>query len=80
MTLHRWPNLGVPWGSFQRHWALPGGEPQPHLTVREWAEPIEVGAPLPALPLFLRADQLWVMVDLESTYRATLQAGRYTPT
>jgi len=60
--------------------ALPGGEPQPHLMVREWAEPIEVGGPLPTLPLFLRADQLWVMVDLESTYRATLLAGRYTPT
>lgn len=59
--------------------ALPGGEPQPHLTVREWAEPVEVGQPLPTLPLFLRADQLWVMVDLDSTYRATLQAGRYEP-
>lgn len=59
--------------------SLPGGEPQPHLTVREWARTLEVGRSLPTLPLFLRADQLWVMVDLESTYQATLKAGRYQP-
>jgi hypothetical protein len=59
--------------------ALPAEDPQAHLTVREWAEPLAVGQPLPQLPLFLRTDQLWVMVDLDQTYRATLQAGRYRP-
>ncbi|ETX04157.1 DUF4058 family protein [Candidatus Entotheonella palauensis] len=59
--------------------SLPDSEPQPHLKVREWAHTVDVNASLPDLPLFLRTDQQWVMVDLESTYQATLQAGRYDP-
>jgi hypothetical protein len=59
--------------------ALPGEDPQPHLEVREWAHGLAVGASLPALPLFLRSDQLWVTVDLEASYQATLHAGRYKP-
>ena len=59
--------------------ALPGEDPQPHLEVREWTQGLTVGDSLPALPLFLRADQLWVTVDLEASYHATLQAGRYKP-
>jgi hypothetical protein len=59
--------------------ALPEDDPQPHLTVREWAEAVAVARPLPQLPLFLRLDQQWVMVDLQTTYAATLAAGRYQP-
>lgn len=59
--------------------ALPGEDPRAHLTVREWAYDFAVGDPLPAPPLFLHADQLRVMVDLEASYQATLQAGRYEP-
>jgi hypothetical protein len=60
--------------------SLPDSEPQPHLKVQEWAHAVNVNEALPALPLFLRTDQQWVMVDLESTYQATLHAGRYNPT
>ena len=60
--------------------SLPDSEPQPHLKVQEWAHVANVNEPLPTLPLFLRMDQQWVMVDLESTYQATLHAGRYHPT
>jgi hypothetical protein len=60
--------------------SLPGGEPYPHVEVREWAQPAAIGKPLPATPLFLRGDKLWVTVDLETTYQATLRAGRYEPT
>ncbi|MEW5985442.1 MAG: DUF4058 family protein [Chloroflexota bacterium] len=59
--------------------SLPGSEPRPHLRVEEWAYPLAYSQPLPAVPLFLRADQLWVMVDLEASYQATLRAGRYEP-
>ena len=59
--------------------ALPGEDPQPHLEVREWARNVTLGDTLPSLPLFLRSDQLWVTVDLEASYQATLQAGRYKP-
>lgn len=59
--------------------ALPESDPHPHLQIREWAHMVEVNAPLPELPLFLRKDQNWVMVDLERTYQATLRAGRYQP-
>ncbi|WP_179131500.1 DUF4058 family protein [Candidatus Entotheonella palauensis] len=59
--------------------SLPDGEPQPHLKVREWAQTVGANASLPDLPLFLHTDQQWVMVDLESTYQATLRAGRYDP-
>ncbi|MBI3360224.1 MAG: DUF4058 family protein [Chloroflexi bacterium] len=59
--------------------SLPSSAPRAQLEVREWARSVSVGQPLPALPLFLRADQLWVTVDLETTYAATLRAGRYEP-
>jgi len=59
--------------------SLPAEEPQPHITIREWAHDLAVGQPLPTLPLFLRRDELWVMVDLESTYQETIRAGRYKP-
>ncbi len=59
--------------------ALPESEPHPHLKVQEWAERVQVDETLPELPLFLRMDQQWVMVDLEQTYQATLRAGRYQP-
>ncbi len=59
--------------------SLPGSEPQPHLKVQEWAYTVNANEPLPTLPLFLRMDQQWVMVDLEETYQATLDAGRYDP-
>ncbi|MBI5292298.1 MAG: hypothetical protein HY872_10530 [Chloroflexi bacterium] len=49
------------------------------LLLHEWAYDFAVGDPLPTPPLFLRADQLRVMVDLEASYQATLQAGRYEP-
>ncbi|MBI4769288.1 MAG: DUF4058 family protein [Chloroflexi bacterium] len=61
------------------YYALPGEDPQPHTTIREWARDLAVGDPLPTLPLFLRADELWVEVDLEATYQATLEGGRYRP-
>jgi hypothetical protein len=54
-------------------------DPQPHVTVREWARDVAVGDTLPSLPLFLIADELWVMLDLEATYRETIRAGRYKP-
>jgi hypothetical protein len=59
--------------------SLPGGEPYPHVEVREWAQPAAIGNRLPSAPLFLRSDKLWVTVDLEATYQATLRAGRYEP-
>jgi hypothetical protein len=59
--------------------ALPAEDPQPHLQVKEWAYPAAVGQPLPSLPLFLRTDQLWVMVALQQTYAETIEAGRYRP-
>ncbi|MBI4603352.1 MAG: DUF4058 family protein [Planctomycetes bacterium] len=59
--------------------AIPGEDPRPRIEVREWAYDVGVGEALPVVPLFLRADQLWVMVDLEASYSATLQAGRYRP-
>ncbi len=59
--------------------SLPDHEPQPHLKVREWAYTVDVNEPLPTPPLFLRTDQQWVVMDLESTYQATLHAGRYRP-
>jgi hypothetical protein len=59
--------------------SLPARAPKSQLEVREWARAAEVGTTLPGLPLFLRADQLWVNVDLEATYEATLAAGRYEP-
>jgi hypothetical protein len=64
---------------FSSYCSLPGGEPRPHLSVREWAYEAAVGQSLPSLPLFLYTDQLWVTVELETTYQATLQAGRYEP-
>jgi hypothetical protein len=59
--------------------ALPADDPQPHLQAKEWAYSAAVGQPLPSLPLFLRTDQLWVMVDLQQTYAGTIEAGRYGP-
>ena len=59
--------------------SLPEEDPQPHITVREWARDLAVGDPLPALPIYLIADELWVMVNLESTYQEPLRAGRYQP-
>lgn len=60
--------------------SLPQEDPQPHLKVQEWARELTIGDPLPSLPLFLRADQLWITIDLEAVYAATLRAGRYRPT
>lgn len=59
--------------------SLPANDPQPHLQVKEWAYPAAVNQPLPSLPLFLRTDQLWVMVNLQQTYTETIEAGRYRP-
>jgi hypothetical protein len=59
--------------------ALPTDDPLPHMMIREWAESVHIGQSLSALPLFLRLDQQWVMVDLQKTYAATLSAGRYQP-
>ena len=59
--------------------SLPTEEPHPHITIREWARDLAVAEPLPSLPLFLHCDELWVMVDLESTYQETIRAGRYKP-
>jgi hypothetical protein len=59
--------------------SLPADDPQPHLQVKEWAYPAAVNQPLPSLTLFLRTDQLWVMVDLQQTYAETIEAGRYRP-
>jgi hypothetical protein len=59
--------------------SLPAADPQPHLQVKEWAYPTAVSQPLPSLPLFLHTDQLWVSVDLQQTYSATIEAGRYRP-
>jgi hypothetical protein len=60
--------------------SLPQEDPLPHLSVSEWAGEAGVGKALPELPLFLRLDQQWVMVDLQISYEATLKAGRYNPT
>jgi hypothetical protein len=68
----------------QRSWissycAIALEDPSPRLEVREWAADVGIAEELPTLPLFLQADQLWVMLEIESTYLATLQAGRYQP-
>ena len=52
-------------------------DPQPHIIIHEWARDLAVGDSLPTLPLFLHYDDLWVNVDLETTYQETLRAGRY---
>lgn len=59
--------------------SLPAEEPQPHITLREWARELAIGQPLPTLPLFLRRDELRVMVDLESAYQETIRGGRFKP-
>jgi hypothetical protein len=66
MPLHHWLDRRLPWRSFHRHWII------------RIAEHLNQGV-LPATPLFLRGDKLFVEVDLEVTYQATLQAGRYEP-
>ena len=58
---------------------LPERVPTPHMQVREWAKPVAVGEVLPMMPLFLRGDREWVLVDLEQTYGETLRNGRYQP-
>jgi hypothetical protein len=59
--------------------SLPARAPRSQLKVREWAQAVAVGERLPSLPLILRTDQLWVMVEFEATYAETLAAGRYEP-
>ena len=59
--------------------SLPAEEPQPHVTIREWARELAIGQPLPTLPLFLHRDEFRVMVDLESAYQETIRGGRFKP-
>ena len=43
---------------------------RPTRTLEAWAYPLEVGRAMPMLPLWLDED-LWVPLDLESTYEQT---------
>jgi hypothetical protein len=38
--------------------------------LQAWAHPLEIGRPLPTLPLWLDQDQ-WVSLELEATYEET---------
>lgn len=49
---------------------------RPQGRIQAWAHPLEVGQPLPTLPLWLDEDN-WLPLDLEATYEQTCQNIRW---
>jgi hypothetical protein len=54
-----------------KHWSKPGGP----WHLESWFQPLQVGQPLPMLPLWL-ADNFSIPLDLEGSYEETCKALR----